>query len=148
MLFRSHVALAFGPAEYFSLGFFGLCLIGSFAGKEQLKGLISVLLGLMLATVGAFAVRNLVVDVIVMFVAGIVAFLMRRTGYSIAGIVLGLILGRIGEQNFAQAMQMVHYDPAVFFGRPIVSVLMVGGMLTIIANLVKAIRSPARGAGS
>lgn len=48
----SRVALVFGPAEYFSLGFFGLCLITSFAGKEQLKGLISGLLGLMLATIG------------------------------------------------------------------------------------------------
>lgn len=48
----SRIALAFGPAEYFALGFFGLTLIASFAGKEQLKGLISGLLGLMLATVG------------------------------------------------------------------------------------------------
>ena len=99
---------------------------------------------LMLATVGAFAVRNLVVDVIVMFVAGIVAFLMRRTGYSIAGIVLGLILGRIGEQNFAQAMQLVHYDLAEFFSRPIVTVLMAGGALTLVANVIKAVRGPAR----
>jgi putative tricarboxylic transport membrane protein len=102
---------------------------------------------LMLATVGAFAVRNLVIDVIVMFVAGIVAFLMRRTGYSVAGIVLGLILGDIGEQNFAQAMQIVHYDPVVFFGRPIVSILMAGGALTLIANIIKAVRRPARVAG-
>lgn len=99
---------------------------------------------LMLATVGAYAVRNLVVDVIVMFVAGSVAFLMRRTGYSVAGIVLGLILGRIGEQNFAQAMQLVHYDPGVFFSRPIVAVLMGGGLLTLVANIVKAVRRPAR----
>ena len=48
----SRLALVFGPAEYFSLGFFGLCLIASFAGKEQLKGLVSGLLGLMLATIG------------------------------------------------------------------------------------------------
>ncbi len=48
----SRVALAFGPAEYFALGFFGLALIASLSGKEQLKGLISGLLGLMLATVG------------------------------------------------------------------------------------------------
>lgn len=98
---------------------------------------------LMLATVGAFAVRNLVIDVIVMFVAGIVAFLMRRTGYSVAGIVLGLILGDIGEQNFAQAMQMVHYDAAVFFSRPIVAILVAGGMLTLVINIVNAVRRPA-----
>lgn len=48
----SRVALVFSAAEYFALGLFGLCLIGSFAGKEQLKGLISGILGLMLATIG------------------------------------------------------------------------------------------------
>jgi putative tricarboxylic transport membrane protein len=48
----SRVALVFQAAEYFALGFFGLCLISSLAGKEQLKGLISGLIGLMFATVG------------------------------------------------------------------------------------------------
>ncbi len=48
----SQVALRFHAAEYFAIGLFGLCLIASLAGKEQLKGLISGLLGLMIATVG------------------------------------------------------------------------------------------------
>jgi putative tricarboxylic transport membrane protein len=48
----SKAALAFSAPEYFALGFFGLCLISSLSGTEQLKGLISGILGLMLATVG------------------------------------------------------------------------------------------------
>ena len=62
---------------------------------------------LLLATVGSYAVRGLVIDVVVMFVAGVAGFFLRRSGYSVAGIVLGLILGKIGEQTFAQAMQML-----------------------------------------
>ena len=65
---------------------------------------------LMLASIGAYIGRGLVLDVVVMFGAGVLGFLLRRSGYSIAGIVLGIILGKIGEQNFAQGMQMVHYD--------------------------------------
>ena len=53
----------------------------------------------MLASIGAYIGRGLVLDVIVMFVAGIIGFLLHRSGYSIPGIVLGLILGKIGEQN-------------------------------------------------
>ncbi|MDH3919688.1 MAG: hypothetical protein OEU25_16115, partial [Rhodospirillales bacterium] len=68
------------------------------------------------------------------------AFFLRRSGYSVAGIVLGLILGKIGEQNFAQAMQMVHYDPVTFMSRPIAALLLVGGALTIAVNVVKAFR--------
>ena len=73
---------------------------------------------LLLASIGAYIGRGLVLDVVVMFIAGIVGFLLRRSGYSIPGIVLGIILGKIGEQNFAQGMQMVHYDLMAYLSRP------------------------------
>ncbi len=93
---------------------------------------------LMLASIGAYIGRGLVLDVIVMFVAGIVGFLLRRSGYSIPGIVLGLILGNIGEQNFAQGMQMVHYDLVTYFSRPICTILIVAGVLTLLKSLHSA----------
>jgi len=95
---------------------------------------------LLLATVGAYAVRNLVMDVGVMFAAGILAFFLRRTGYSIPGIVLGLILGKLGEQNFAQAMQLVSYDFVVFATRPIVAVLLLASFATIVTNVYRALK--------
>ncbi|MEK9879751.1 MAG: tripartite tricarboxylate transporter permease [Paracoccaceae bacterium] len=93
---------------------------------------------LMLASIGAYIGRGLVLDVIVMFVAGIIGFLLRRSGYSIPGIVLGLILGKIGEQNFAQGMQMVHYDLVTYFSRPICTILIVAGVLTLLKSLHSA----------
>jgi putative tricarboxylic transport membrane protein len=48
----SRVALAFGPPEYFALGVFGLALISSFVGRDLVKGAISALLGLIIATAG------------------------------------------------------------------------------------------------
>ena len=86
---------------------------------------------LLLATVGAYAVRGLIIDVIVMFVAGAMGFFLRRSGYSVAGIVLGLILGKIGEQTFAQAMQMLHFEWTGFIGRPIALGLIIAGFLTL-----------------
>lgn len=93
---------------------------------------------LMLATVGAYAVRGLVIDVVVMFVAGVAGFFLRRTGYSVAGIVLGLILGKIGEQTFAQAMQMLHYEWTGYFSRPIGLALLIAGLLTLGASAYRA----------
>nr|WP_218918110.1 tripartite tricarboxylate transporter permease [Falsihalocynthiibacter arcticus] len=46
-------ALKFGPAEFFSLGIFGLVIIASVSGGSVLKGLAAGLLGLFLATVGS-----------------------------------------------------------------------------------------------
>ena len=92
---------------------------------------------MLLSTVGAYAVRNLAMDVVVMFAAGAIAYVLRRTGYSVAGIVLGLILGKIGEQNFAQAMQMVSYDIGDFLSRPIVAILLFVGVTTILLSIFR-----------
>ena len=94
---------------------------------------------LLLATVGAYAVRSLPIDVAVMFGAGALAYFLRRTGYSVAGIVLGIILGKIGEQTFAQAMQMLHYDVTAYLGRPIGLALLIGGAATLLASLYRSL---------
>jgi len=86
---------------------------------------------LLLATVGAYAVRGLTIDVVVMFLAGVIGFFLRRSGYSVAGIVLGLILGKIGEQTFAQAMQMLHFEWSGFLDRWIALGLLIAGFLTL-----------------
>ena len=93
---------------------------------------------LLLATVGAYAVRGLTIDVVVMFVAGVAGFFLRRSGYSVAGIVLGLILGKIGEQTFAQAMQMLHFEFTGFFDRPIALGLLIAGVITILVSIYGA----------
>ena len=95
---------------------------------------------LLLATVGAYAVRGLTIDVVAMFAAGVLAFFLRRSGYSIPGIVLGLILGKIGEQTFAQAMQMVHYDPVALMLRPYSALLISAAAITLAVNVYRAVR--------
>jgi putative tricarboxylic transport membrane protein len=93
---------------------------------------------LLLATVGAYAVRGLTIDVVVMFLAGVIGFFLRRSGYSVAGIVLGLILGKIGEQTFAQAMQMLHFEWSGFFDRWIALGLLIAGFLTLCGSIYGA----------
>ncbi|WP_438997251.1 tripartite tricarboxylate transporter permease [Candidatus Puniceispirillum sp.] len=96
---------------------------------------------LLLAVIGAFALRNLLIDVWVMFLAGIVGYLLRRTGYSAAGIVLGLILGKLGESAFAKTMQMLDYEATQFLDRPIAAFLLLAGAATIISGIVREIRA-------
>ena len=45
-------ALAFGPAEYFSVGLFGLSVVASFVSKDLFKGLFSVFFGLFISCIG------------------------------------------------------------------------------------------------
>lgn len=95
---------------------------------------------LLLATIGAYALRNLTIDIWVMYIAGIVGFLLRRTGYSAAGIVLGLILGKIGESAFSKSMQLMDYNPAGFLERPLALIMIGLGVATILASILAEIR--------
>ena len=45
-------ALKFGPAEYFCLMIFAMAAVSSLTGKSVAKGILSTLLGLMIATIG------------------------------------------------------------------------------------------------
>ena len=94
---------------------------------------------LLLSSIGSYIGRGLVLDVMIMFGSGIIGFLLRRSGYSIPGIVLGIILGKIGEQNFAQGMQMVHYDIFEYMSRPICLLLIIAGFLTLLTGVYRAV---------
>ncbi|MEA5096503.1 MAG: tripartite tricarboxylate transporter permease [Sedimentibacter saalensis] len=50
--FLAKQALRFGPPEYFALAFFGLTIIVSLSENNMIKGLISGVFGLLLATIG------------------------------------------------------------------------------------------------
>lgn len=55
----ANVALEFGPAEYFALAILGLTAISSLGGGSVIKGLISGLIGLLLATMGIDALSGI-----------------------------------------------------------------------------------------
>ena len=46
------IGLQFGPSEMFALGVLGLCIIGSFVGKDPSKGFLMAGFGLLLSTFG------------------------------------------------------------------------------------------------
>ena len=96
---------------------------------------------LLLAVISAFALRNLLIDVWVMLIAGIVGYLLRKTGYSAAGIVLGLILGKLGESAFAKTMQLLDYSVVSLFSRPIATVLLVAAIITVLNSIIREVRS-------
>lgn len=52
-------ALTFGPAEYFSLTIFGLCVVASVSGKSVLKGVMMAGFGMLLSVIGLDTVDGL-----------------------------------------------------------------------------------------
>ena len=95
---------------------------------------------LVLAIIGSYALRNLFIDVWVMFIAGVIGYMLRSTGYSAAGVVLGLILGGIGESAFAKSMQLLDYNLLELFQRPISATLLILSVIMLVVSIVGALR--------
>lgn len=98
---------------------------------------------LLIATVGAYALRNLTVDIWVMYLAGMLGFVLRRTGYSVAGVVLGLILGSLGEDSLSKSMQLTRGEWEGWVQHPMALILIAVAILTLVANMVHELRRPA-----
>ena len=91
-----------------------------------------------LCVVGAFACNNRLFDVGLMFVFGLVGFLMRRRGYPAAPMVLALVLGKTMDSNFRRAMALaaVADNPLVsLFGHPITAFLLACTVLVVLSNI-------------
>lgn len=76
-----------------------------------------------LAMVGAFAIDNDVSGIIIMVCLGIVAYLMEGAEFPLAPVVLGIVLGKLVEQNLMQSLISAQGNLLVFFERPISAVL-------------------------
>jgi putative tricarboxylic transport membrane protein len=74
---------------------------------------------LIFATLGVYSSANSVVDVLLMYVIGVVGFFMRRYDFPVGPTVLGVILMPLAEAQFRRALLISQGDPFIFFTRPI-----------------------------
>ncbi len=94
--------------------------------------------------VGAFAINNSMMGVIVALVAGVVSFLMQENDYPVAPMILGMVIGPIIEQSFMQAMISQNGDLLAFFSRPLAAGLGVFTILIWVVPLLGMIRKHRR----
>ena len=69
--------------------------------------------------VGAYALDQSMLDVWVALAAGVVGFFMRRYGFSVVPLAIGLILGGMLEQRLGQSMVMLDEKWWLMFTRPL-----------------------------
>lgn len=86
-----------------------------------------------LTILGSYAIRNNIMDVIVMLIGGFVGYLLKELNFHPGPIVLGLILGPIAEKGLVQGYLMGLSRPnpwMIFFTRPISIVLIIITLLS------------------
>jgi putative tricarboxylic transport membrane protein len=74
---------------------------------------------LLFCIVGAFAVTNSALGVLLILLFGLAAFVMEENGFPVAPAILGVVLGKMLEENLVTSMIKSDGDPLLFFTRPI-----------------------------
>ncbi len=133
---------------------FGL-LVGKWVYQAVVKIPTRVLIPsiLLLTIVGSYAIRSNSMDVIVMFVGGILGLIMRELEFNPGPIVLGLILGPIAEKGFVQGLIMGNAVSAdmpwlIFFVRPLSIILIVLSVISAAWPLIRKMWDKRRAAAS
>ena len=98
---------------------------------------------LVFATLGAYSLHQSVVDLLTLYVFGLLGFMMRRWGFPVAPAVIGLILGPLAESQFRRALAISEGDPSVFLTSPIsVTILTITAALLVVPWILRLTRRP------
>lgn len=90
--------------------------------------------------IGVYSVHYQVFDVFMVILFGVVGFVLNKTGYPQAPLLLGFILGPMMETHFRRALLMSRGHFGIFWERPISAVLLVCVVLLLAWTLYGILR--------
>jgi putative tricarboxylic transport membrane protein len=95
----------------------------------------------LLCTVGVYFVRGNPFDLLVMAAAGVIGFILRRQGYPMAPLVIGMVLGPTLEISLRQGLIITDGSFSAFFvGHPIAAVLVAAALGMLSLPVIRALR--------
>ena len=139
-LFEKNADLVWGVIASMYVGnaillLLNLPLAGMFATLLRVRYAILYPVVLALCIAGVYSQANSADDLWVMSAFGIVGYFMKKYGFPIAPLVLGLVLEPMLETALRQSMTLSHGSLAIFVTRPISAALIVLTLLIVTAPL-------------
>jgi putative tricarboxylic transport membrane protein len=124
------------------MGIFGLAMAKHVVKVASIPFAILAPIIIVLSVVGSYAINNNIFDVYVMVSFGLIGYLMRKTSFSTAAIVIAMILGTMAEMGYRQAIVMSKGDVLTYyFSRPISLILIVLILIALLSPLFLKWRS-------
>jgi putative tricarboxylic transport membrane protein len=142
-LFESNPLVGYGPfvamtITYILLGLLILPLTRYFSNVMIVPTIYMAPIIIAFTLVGSFVPRAYVFDMGVAIVFGIIGYIARKTGYHVAAILIGVILGPLLENFFLRALRISQGDLMTLFSSNIGNVLWVLLLSSIFASPVKS----------
>ncbi len=101
---------------------------------------------LVVCAIGAYSVHNAPFDIVLMAIFGVVGYVLKKTGYPLAPLVLAIVLGDKAEEAFRQSLLASQGGLGVFFSNGLVSTIMALGLIALFWPLIQAAWSRVRNA--
>lgn len=149
MLFRDHPDFVWGLIGSTWIGnILGLVVVVAFAPlfAAVLRVPFPILMPLLIfiCAMGAYAVNNRMIDVWYMLLFGVIGYLFKKLDYTMAPMLLALVLGSLAESSMRQALIMSQGSVWIFFRPPIALILMCLAILIGFWPLIRAVRDRMR----
>lgn len=133
-----HAILVAGIIACFALLILGLLVAPRICRIITVPKSIMIPVVTSLCVIGSFACNNRLFDVGLMFAFGLMGFLMRRFDYPVAPLILAMVLGKMMDSNFRQAVSLASSADNMFlsmFGHPITIALTICTAAVLLSNI-------------
>lgn len=119
------------------MGLMGYSLIRMFVKVVNVPRVYLLPIITVMAVLGTYSYNNSMNDVMVMLASGIIGYFMYKTGMTVPGIIIGIILGSLAEQNFTGSLLMSDGSLSIFFTNPICAVFLILSLISLLSPLYK-----------
>jgi putative tricarboxylic transport membrane protein len=124
-----------------------LTCVPLFAGILRIPFSIIAPIILVFCAIGAYTVNNNTFDVFMMLVFGIAGYLLKKTNYPLAPLVLAIVLGDKAEESFRQSLLGSGGSFSAFWSSGLVTFIMTLGLIALFWPLIQSgwtrLRQPA-----
>ena len=145
-IFQNNAELVYG---IFAVGFIAIAfyfLVGYFLARQVgwliTKIPVRIVYPLVVATtvIGAYALRSSVFDVGVLFVFGLVGYVLRKTKFPLPPLVIAFIVGARFERAFRTSLQLSENNAWIFLTDPVSRVIVILTVALLAWNLWRELR--------
>ena len=140
LLFEQRPEIAWGLIASMFVGNIALLvmnlpMIGLFVRLLSIRQAYLVPVIVMLTFIGIYSIHGDSFDLFFMVVLGVIGFILRKLHFSLAPVILGLVLGEVLEENLRRALSISGGDWNILLNGPMTYGLAVATVLAIVAPL-------------
>jgi putative tricarboxylic transport membrane protein len=96
---------------------------------------------LVFATIGTYGISQSQVDLVLLYIMGIMGLFMRLYDFPTAPVIIGMILGPLAEQEFRRAMTISQGDMMIFLQKPLSLALLLLALAAVLGPQLWRLRS-------